>query len=112
MTRGLSPLRKAELLLLAAIGFALPLRVRGVGVRALAANRKLAAMTKAAVAAKVHQALDVHRNFAAQIAFHEVVAVNRLADLEHFGVGELGHAALGGMFTFSQISSAFFAPMP
>ena len=46
-------------------------------------------MAQPAVAAEVHQPLDVHRDFAAKVALHHVVAVDRLADLEHFRVGEL-----------------------
>src|SRR5690606_6983311 len=46
-------------------------------------------------AAEVHQALDVHRDFAAQVALDLVVAVDRFADLDDFGVGELVDAAVG-----------------
>ena len=53
-------------------------------------------MTQAAIAAEVHQALDVHRDFAAQIALDEIVAVDRLADLQNLGVGQLVDPALGG----------------
>ena len=53
-------------------------------------------MTQAAIAAEIHQPLDVHRHFAAQIALDQVVAVDRLADLQDFGVGQLGDAALCG----------------
>ncbi len=53
------------------------------------------AVTQAAVAAEVHQALDVHRDFATQVALDLVVAVDRLADLQHLGVGQLVDAALG-----------------
>src|SRR3954464_12077987 len=52
-------------------------------------------MAQAAVAAEVHQSLDVHRHFAAQVALDLVVAVDRFADLQHFGVGELVDATLG-----------------
>jgi hypothetical protein len=51
-------------------------------------------VTQAAVAAEVHQPLDVHRDFAAQVAFDLVVAVDRLADLQHFRVGQLVDAAV------------------
>ena len=61
---------------------------------ALAAHRKLLAVAQAAIGAQVHQALDVDRDLAAQIAFDHVIAVNRLADLQHFRVGELGDAAI------------------
>src|SRR6185295_16455864 len=52
-------------------------------------------MAQAAVAAEVHQPLDVHRHLAAQVAFDLVVAVDRFADLQHFGVSELVDATLG-----------------
>jgi hypothetical protein len=45
---------------------------------------------------------------AAQIAFDLVVAVNGFANLQHFGIGELIDAALGGMLFFSTISWANF----
>ena len=90
-----SPARRNSLLL-AGDRLRLALAGAGVGVRALAANRQRAAMTQAAIAAEVHQALDVHRDFAAQIALDEIVAVDGLADLQDFGVGELVDAALGG----------------
>jgi hypothetical protein len=63
-------------------------------VRALAANRQRAAVTQAAVAAEVHQTLDVHGDFAAQVAFDLIIAVDRLADGENFGVRELVDAAI------------------
>src|SRR6185437_1419520 len=65
-----------------------------IGVGALAADGKAAAMAQAAIAAEIHQALDVHRHFAAQIAFDEKVAVDRLADLDDLGVGQVVDAAL------------------
>jgi len=48
----------------------------------------------ATIAAKIHQTLDVHGDFATKVAFHDVIAVDGLANLENFGVGELGNAAL------------------
>src|SRR5690606_15918459 len=65
-----------------------------IGVRTLAANRQTAAMTQAAIAAEIHQPLDVHRHLAPQIALDHVVAVDRLADLQHLSVGELVHPPL------------------
>ena len=53
-------------------------------------------MTQAAIAAEVHQALDVHRDFATQVALDEIVAIDRLADLQDLSVGQLVDAALGG----------------
>src|SRR6185312_16318743 len=65
-----------------------------VGVRALAADRKALAVTQAAIRTEVHKALDVHRHFAAQIAFDEIVAVDRLADLNDFGFRQVGDTAV------------------
>src|ERR1700753_4191122 len=48
-----------------------------VGMRALTMNRKATAMTQPAIAAEIHQTLDVLRDFAAKIAFHDVIAVDR-----------------------------------
>ncbi|SIT55332.1 hypothetical protein BQ8794_210025 [Mesorhizobium prunaredense] len=84
-----------KLLLLAGDRLGRALAGARIGMRALAANRQRAAMTQAAIAAEVHEPLDVHRHFAAQIALDLVVAVDRLADLQHFRVGQLVDAALG-----------------
>jgi hypothetical protein len=66
-----------------------------VGVGALTADREALAVAEATVAAKVHQTLDIHGNFATKIAFHDVVAVDRLANLEDFGVRQLVNATVG-----------------
>src|SRR5215469_12697188 len=65
----------------------------GVGVSALAAHGQTATMAQSTVAAEIHQPLDVHRNFAPQIALDHVVAVDHLAQLQHFLVGQLRHPA-------------------
>src|SRR3989344_2995523 len=83
------------LLLLAGDRLGRTLAGAGVGVRALAGHRQALAVAQAAVAGQVHQALDVHRGFAAQVAPDRVVAVDRLADLQDLGVGQLVHAAGG-----------------
>ena len=83
-----------------------------IGVRALAADRQALAVTQAAIAAEIHQPLDVHRHFAAQIAFDEIVAVDRFADLDDFGLGQVVDAAVVAMPTFSQISLALAGPIP
>ena len=102
-----------ELLLLAGDRLGRALAGARIGVRALAADRQVAAMTQAAIAAEVHQTLDVHRDFAAQIAFDDVVAVDGFADLQDFGVGQLRRrGARPECRPSSQISSAFFGPMP
>src|SRR6185437_13504180 len=89
-------LRTSGLLLLARNGLRLALAGAGVGVRALAADRKLLAMAQAAIGAEIHQALDVDRHLAAQIALDHIIAVDGLADLQHFGVRKLENAALVG----------------
>ena len=58
-------------------------------------HRQALAVAQAAVAAEVHQPLDVHRDLAAQVALDDVVAIDRLADLQHLGVGELADATFG-----------------
>src|SRR5690606_6766620 len=84
----------AELLLLAGDRLGRTLAGAGIGMGPLAPNRQAAAMAQATIIAQVHEALDVHRHVAAQIAFHNIVAVDGLADLDDFGVGQLVHAAL------------------
>ena len=66
-----------------------------VGVRALAADRQALAVAEAAVAGEVHQPLDVHRGFAAKVALDLMVAVDRLADVQHFLVGKVLDPLLG-----------------
>src|SRR5262245_36467300 len=83
----------ARLLLFARDDLGRTLAGTRIGVRTLAADGQRAAMAQTPVAAEVHQALDVHRNFAAQVAFDLVVAVNGFADLQHFSVGQLVHTA-------------------
>src|SRR3569833_2485238 len=61
----------------------------GVGVRPLTADRQALAETQATVTGQVHQPPDVHGRLAAKVAFDAVVAVDRLADLQHFGIGQL-----------------------
>src|SRR6185503_14566174 len=78
-TRSSRACRRIEgLLLLAGDRLGLALAGAGVGVGALAADRQALAVAQAAVAGEVHQPLDVHRG---------------LADLQHFGVAEVLHAA-------------------
>jgi hypothetical protein len=81
-------------------------------VGTLTAHRQAAAMAQAAIAAEVHQTLDVDADFTAKIALDQIVAVDDFADLQNFLVAELADATLGGDFTFSMISAAFFWPMP
>src|SRR6185437_10185102 len=77
------------LLLLAGDRLGRALAGAGVGVRPLAPHRQALAVAQAAVAGQVHEPLDVHGRLAAQVALDGVVPVDRLADLQHFGVGEL-----------------------
>src|ERR1700722_4467788 len=81
-------------LLLAGDGLRLAFAGAGVGVGALATHRQLLAMAQAAIGAQIHQPLDVDRDFAAQVAFDDVVAVDRLADLQNFRIGQLGDTPL------------------
>jgi hypothetical protein len=60
----------------------------------LAAHGETLAVAQAAVAAQIHQALDIHANFTAKVAFDDVIAVNRLADLQDFRVRQLIDAAI------------------
>src|SRR5215475_3952571 len=65
-----------------------------IGVGALSADRQVAAMPQPAIAAEILQPLDVELDLAPQIALDDVVAVDHLADLQHFLVGELRHPPL------------------
>src|SRR5579871_1153135 len=67
-----------------------------VGVSALTADRQPFAMTQPAIAAEIHQPLDVHRYLAAQIAFHDVVVVDGLANLDDFVFRQIADPAIGG----------------
>src|SRR6056297_1470441 len=93
-----SPVRRlahrSGLLLLAGDRLRLALAGAGVGMRTLAADRQVAAVTQAAIDTEIHQPLDVHRHFAAQITFHDIIAVDGLADHQHFLIGELVDTAL------------------
>src|SRR5215204_3552824 len=86
---------RSRSLLLAGDRLRLALAGAGVGVGALAAHRQAAAVAQAPVGAEIHEPLDVHRHFAAQVALDDVVAVDGLADLKHFRVGQLADPALG-----------------
>src|SRR5262249_8642559 len=46
----------------------------------------------AAIAAEIHQPLDVHRDFTAQIAFHDVIAVDDFANLDDFVFRQIADA--------------------
>src|SRR5262249_36266671 len=67
-----------------------------VGVGALASDGQAATMPQTAVAAEVHQALDIHGDVSPQVAFNDIVAIDRLADLQHLRVGQLVDPALVG----------------
>src|SRR5579859_7147053 len=49
-------------------------------MRALSANRQVAPMTESAIGADFDETLDVHRNFLAQIAFHQSLGLNDRTD--------------------------------
>src|SRR5262245_25981113 len=61
---------------------------------ALPAHRQATAVPQPAVAAEVHQPLDVELHLAPEVALHQVIAVDHLADVQHFLVGELRDPAL------------------
>src|SRR5690348_4026076 len=77
------------LLLLARDRPGLALAGARVGVRALAADREALAVPQPAVAGEVHQPLDVHRRVAPKVALDAVIAVDRLADVQDFLVGQV-----------------------
>src|SRR5690606_35038737 len=81
------------LLLLAGDRLGLALAGACVGVGALAADGEALAVAQAAVAGEVHQPLDVHRRVAPEVSLDRVIGVDRLADLQHFGVGQVLHTA-------------------
>ena len=60
---------------------------------ALSANRQPLTMAQAAIAGQIHQTLDVHRCGAAQITFNGVLRIDRFADLQHFLIAQILHAA-------------------
>lgn len=66
----------------------------GAGVRMgpLPSDRKASAVPQPAVAPEVHHPLDIHLNFAAQVTFHDVVAVDLISQGEKLGVGKILHA--------------------
>src|SRR5215831_1479498 len=63
-----------------------------VGMSALTANRQPFAMTQTTIAAEIHQPLDVHRDFTTKIAFHDVIAVDDLANLDDFVFRQIADA--------------------
>src|SRR5215470_15631662 len=64
--------------LLTGDGFGRPLTGAGIGMGALAADRQSATVPQPAVAAEVHQPLDIHGDFAPQVPFDHIVAVDDL----------------------------------
>src|SRR4029077_12490468 len=76
-------------------GLGLTLARARVGMGALPTNRQLPAVTEPAIAAKIHQPLNMRCYIAAKVPFDDVVAVNRLANLQDFRVRQFEHAALG-----------------
>jgi len=55
----------------------------------LAADGQALAVAQTPVRGEVYQPLDVHCHFAAQVTLHLMLGVDRLADLEHFCVGQV-----------------------
>jgi hypothetical protein len=89
-----------NLLLLAGDGLGLALAGPGVGVGALSPHWQLTPVTKPPVAAKVHQAFDIDRNLAAKVPLDDKIAVDRLANLQDFRVGQFGDPPRGGNVHF------------
>src|SRR5690606_2800260 len=84
---------RSGLLLLPGDRLGLALAGARIGMRALAADGQALAMAQTAIAGEIHQALDVHRRIAAQVAFYRVVGIDGFADLQHFLIGQVLHAA-------------------
>src|SRR5581483_8386500 len=55
-----------------------------VGVGTLSTNRQVAAVAESAIGADFDEPLDVHRNFLAQIAFHQAFAFDDLPNAVDF----------------------------
>src|SRR5881275_1752826 len=83
------------LLLLAGDRPSLALAGAGVGVGALTADRQALAVPEAPIAGQIHQPLDVHRRFAAEVALHLMLGVDRLAQVENLLIGEVLDPPLG-----------------
>eukprot|EP00439_Symbiodinium_sp_Y106_P089608 s1_g2144.t1 len=59
----------------------------------LTPDRQATTMAQTPIAAQIHQTFDVHRDFAAQITLHQVIPVDRFADLDNLSVGKLVYTA-------------------
>jgi len=113
------PPRQTRLLLLARDRLGRTLAGASVGVGALAADGESTTVAQATIVAQIHKPLDVHRDVAAEVTFHDVVAVDGLANLDDFGVGQLIDAALraGGRVRvsvtvpFEPVFPKLFTPM-
>ena len=77
----------------------------GAGVRmgTLSSDRQASTVPQPAVATEIHHPLDVHLDFAPQIAFHDVVAVDLISQREKFGVGKILHAL--GLFNPGRVAN-------
>src|SRR3979409_1079036 len=82
-------------LLLAGDSAAWTLLGAGVGVRALATNRKPAPVTHSHIRANVHEPLDVHRDFGAEGPLDAKILFDRLAKLVGISIAEIANALLG-----------------
>src|SRR5262245_62557591 len=67
-------------------------------------------MSQPAIAAEIHQPLDVHGDFASQVTLDHIVAVDDLADLQHFLIGQLRHPAGVGDSDFLHDFVGLFRP--
>src|SRR5215469_878893 len=82
---------RRRLLLLRDRSFARSFAGTRIGMRALSANRQVSAMAESAVGADFDEPLDVHRNFLAQIAFHQSLGLNDRTDAVDLFFAEVGN---------------------
>src|ERR1700751_673082 len=62
-----------------------------IRMRALPANRQVPTMAESAIGADFDEPLDVHRNFLAQITFHQSLGLNDRADAVDLFFAEVRH---------------------
>ena len=84
----------------------------GVGMRPLAAHRKIAAVAEAAVALNFDQPADVHLRLLAEIAFHAAFRFDRRANVTDFLLGKIFYFFVASTLAFSASERARCWPMP
>lgn len=92
------------LLLLVRNGFAFTFTGTGIRLRALSANRQTFTMSQTSVTSKIHKSLDVDADFATQLTFDKVVAVNNFTNFRDFFLGQFVNAATAVDSRFAQMS--------